>query len=101
MEEHILGLLLIGKELDVINNQNVNQLIEMDEIVHLIVLQRVNELVGKLLTGNKQYRFVLVLLLHHISDSLSEVRLTQSYPSVNHQGVECRCSRLIRNSKAC
>ena len=49
MEENILSLSLVGKELNIIHYKHINDLIKIDEIIYGIVLQGINKLISKLL----------------------------------------------------
>ena len=49
VEEDVLCLFLVGKELDIVHDQHVDELVEVYEVVDRVVLDSVEELVGKLL----------------------------------------------------
>ena len=73
MEEDILCLGLVGKELNIINDQHFYQLIKMYEVVYTIIFQRIQKLVGKLLGGHVQHRLLRVVILYKITNGLSQV----------------------------
>ncbi len=97
MEEHILCLLLAGEELHVVDEENVHHLIELREVTHGIVLHRFDELLRELLGRNVEDRLVRMVLLDLDADGMREMRLTQTYTTVDQQRIEGCASRLLRN----
>jgi len=49
MEEHILCLFLSGKVVYIIDDQHIDHLVEMNEIVLVVVFDRIYELVDELI----------------------------------------------------
>ena len=71
MEEDILSLFFSTEELYVVNNQHVYHLIEVAEVVHCVVSDRVNKLMSESFRGNIQDCFVWSLIFNLNSYSVS------------------------------
>jgi hypothetical protein len=54
MKENILRLFFSGKVMNIVDNQDIDHLVEMNEIILVIVLYRVDELIDKLVCRHIQ-----------------------------------------------
>ena len=58
MEENFLGFGAIGQKLNVVDDQYIHQLIKVDQIVDGIVLDGLDDLVGKFFDAYIEYRLI-------------------------------------------
>lgn len=56
MEEDILGLFFASEVVDVVDDQNVDHLVEVDKVVLVVILDRVDKLVDELIGGHVKHR---------------------------------------------
>ena len=73
MEKHILGSGFARKELHVVNDQHIDQLIEVNEIVSVVFLHRINVLLGENFSRDIQYCFFRVLVFYFNPNGMSQV----------------------------
>ena len=87
VEELLLGTLLAGKELYVVDHQNVGLTIAPSESDKGVVLDGVDELVGELLATEVDDAGTLLDRENVVADRLEEVGLAKAAASVDEEGV--------------
>ena len=97
VEENLLCLLFSGQKLDVINDQYIDQLIKVGKITDGIILNGLNDLVGKFFGTDIQHRLVFALFDNSITDGLSEVRFSKTHISKDEQWIEGCTSGIVSN----
>src|SRR5690349_2596688 len=70
----------------------------MDEVVDRIISAMILKLVDELLRAHVQHHLIRMHTLRFISDSLTQVRFTQSDTTIQHQRIERTGARLLCNS---
>ena len=70
IEKYILRFFLACKIVNIINDQNINHLVKMDEIILIIIFDRINELIDKLVGGNIKDRFFRKKILDLKTDGM-------------------------------
>ena len=99
MEKFFLDTLFTGKELNVVNEQDVGLAITLAEFNELVVLDPIDELVGELFTGKVGHPCVWALTNHLLSDGMQQVGLAKSYSSIKEQGI-VGFTRRLSNGKS-
>ena len=74
-------------------------MVEIDELVVISLLGRIDELVDEFLSANKNHNFLLVCLLDEVTNSMSQMSFAQSASTKNHKGVKCSSTRLLRDGQ--
>ena len=87
VEELFLRLLATGKELDVVDEQNVGFAVAPAEDRHLLFAHTQDELVHELLAGHVADGRVRVEPVHLVPDRVQQVRLPQAGAAVDEKGV--------------
>jgi hypothetical protein len=101
VEEYILRLLLTSKELYIIDDEHVHQLVELCEVSNGVVLHRFDELLGELLGRNVEDGLVWMVFLDLDADGMHKVRFTEAHPAVDEQRIEGRAAGLLRYGISC
>src|ERR1700743_2119036 len=101
MEKEILCFFLTGKIVHIIHDQHINSLVKIHKIIYVIMLKCINKLLGKLFAGYIKYQFIRKFGAYFVTDSLCQVRFTQTYTTVYHQRVERGATRFSGNSISC
>jgi len=96
MEEHILCASFTGKQLDVIDNKHIYNLIEMYKVVAIIFLNRFDVLLCELLSRDIQNRFFGVLFLYFDANGMCQVSFSKSYTAEDQQTKSHRVCWLPR-----
>ena len=87
VEELLLGPLALGDELDVVDQQHVDAAISVPEVLHLLLADGVDEVVGELLGGGVQDPLARELDRHRVADGVHQVRLAQPHAAVQEERV--------------
>ena len=87
VEEFLLGLLLAGDELDVVDEQDVSAAVFGLEGLHALIAHAGDELVGEFLGGDILHPFVGVLFQHRVTDGVHQMGLAQAGAAVDEQGI--------------
>ena len=87
VEELFLRPLLVGDELDVVDEQQVDAPVAGAEIVDLALLDRRDELVGELLAGGVDDALARKARQHLVADGVHQVRLAQAHAAVQEERV--------------
>ena len=87
VEELLLRPLLVGDELDVVDEEEVDPSIACPELVDLALLDRGDELVGELLGGRVDDLLARELGDHLVADRVHQVGLAEADPAVQEQRV--------------
>jgi hypothetical protein len=88
VEELFLRLRLSGEELDVVDEEQVAPLaVARAELVHLLVLQRLHELVHEALGADVDDARFRPLLAHAMGDGVDEVRLAEPRAAADEERV--------------
>src|SRR5690606_27761554 len=98
VEEFLLRLLLAAEELYVVDDEQVNLAVEQRELADAVVLDGLDELGGEALAGDVEHRLGAVRL-DVVADGLNQVRLAEADAAVDHERVEARLPRLLRDGK--
>ena len=85
MEEALLGLLFIGDELDIIDEEQVDAAVLVSEVFGFPFAYCIDELIGELLGGDVDE--VEVVLTHQVADGVEQVALAQAGAAIDEQGV--------------
>jgi hypothetical protein len=73
MEENILSFFLIGKVVNIVNQQHIYHLIEMDKVVLTVVSDRIDKLIDKLLAANVKHGLFGKIIFYFNSNCLKQV----------------------------
>ncbi len=87
VEELLLGALLAGEELDVVDEQHVHVAEAVAEAGHLVVADGVDHLVGELLAGDVADGGVRLAALHVVADGVHQVGLAHADAAVEEERV--------------
>src|SRR6185312_651034 len=87
VEELFLGAFLLGQELDIVHQQYIHAPELVAEADHLVVTQRVDHLVGELLTGDVADGRLGLAPLDLVSDGLHEMGLAHAHAAVEEERV--------------
>jgi hypothetical protein len=87
VEELLLGALLAGEELDVVDEQDVDGAEAVAEAGHLVVADGVDHVVGELFTGDIADGGVGLAALDLVADGLHEMGLAHADAAVKEEGV--------------
>jgi hypothetical protein len=82
VEEHLLCFLAAGEELHVIQYQQVYLQVIVLKLLHLVVLQGVEELRGEIVLINIQGHFARHVVFDLVANGLYEVGLAYPYATV-------------------
>src|ERR1700757_1303871 len=96
MKKFLLGTLFSGQELNIVDQQNICLTIPFSKPDQHIVLDRVDELIGEPLAREGHHLLVSFSFNRLLADRLHQVRLSQTYPSVDKKRV-IGFSRRLRN----
>ena len=89
VEELLLRALLVGDELDVVDEQQVDLAVASAEVVDAALLDRGDEVVGELLAGGVDDPLAREALHDRVADRVHQVGLAQAHAAVEEQ-VGCR-----------
>ncbi len=87
VEELLLGALLAGEELDVVDEEDVDVAELVAEAGHLVVADGVDHLVGELFAGDVGDGGVGLAAFHVVSDGVHEVGFAHADAAVEEEGV--------------
>jgi hypothetical protein len=87
VEELFLGPLLVGDELDVVDEEQVDPAVAGPELVDLALLDRGDELVRELLAGGIHHPLARELGDDLVADGVHQVGLAETHPAVQEQRV--------------
>ena len=87
VEELLLGPLLVGDELDVIDEQQVDLAVARPEVVDAALLDAGDEVVGELLAGGVDDPLARVALHHGVADRVHQVGLAEADAAVQEERV--------------
>ena len=88
VEELLLGALLAGDELDVVDHQNVDRAVARPELVGLLAHDRLDQLVGEALRRDVEHLEPVVCRQRPVADGVQEVSLAQPHTPVEEERVE-------------
>ena len=97
-KEFLLRPLLPTQKLNVVNQKNVGLPITLAEFHQITVLDRVDEVVNKQLTGDVDHLHVLPFRPDELADGLHEMGLAETDAAVNKEGI-IRTRRRLRDSE--
>ena len=95
MKELFLRPFLAGQKLDVVDHQHIDVPIALPEVHHLVIANRVDDLVGELL-GRQIGDPEIGSFRHMIADRVQQMRLSKAHPPIDEEGV-VRFPRLFSN----
>ena len=87
VEELFLGPFLVGDELDVVDEEQVDPPVAGAELVDLALLDRGDELVGELLAGRVHDALARELGDHLVADGVHQVGLAEAHAAVQEERV--------------
>ncbi len=87
VEELLLGALLVGDELDVVDEQQVDAPVARPEIVDLALLNAGDELVRELLAGRVDDALAREARQHLVADRVHQVGLAKAHAAVQEERV--------------
>ena len=87
VEEFLLRAPLVGKELDVVDEEDVGLPVALPEFDERIVLDGVDELVGERLAGHIHDLGRFALAENGVPDGVHEMGLAQTHASVNEERI--------------
>ena len=100
VKKFFLRAFLAAEELNVVDQQKLSLTIAFAELNQIIVLNRVDKFIDEELTRKVHHLGALLLRPDVLADRLHQVRLAQSYASVNEKRV-VGASRRLRDCEAC
>ena len=87
VEEHLLRLFLVGKELDVVDDEYVHMLVEVEEVIAVIGMDRFRILLHEKVGIDVDDRCVRMVRLDFQADGVGEMRLPQPSIRVDEEWV--------------
>src|SRR5215510_2721659 len=87
MEKLFLHALLMGEELDIINQQDVHVAELIAEGGHAVIAQGIDQLVGELFAGDVADGRLRLASLDLMTDGLHEMGLAHAYAAIDEQRV--------------
>ena len=90
VKEFSLGALLSGNELDIVDKEDVHATKTVSKLVHPLVTDGIDELIGEVLRGEVTDRRGVgndILVEDEVADSVEKVRLAEADSAVNEEGV--------------
>ena len=87
VEELFLGSLLLRKELDVVNEQQIDRAKLVAKAGHFVVAQRIDHFVGKFFAGDIADGALRLALFYLVADGMHEMRLAHADTTVNEERV--------------
>src|SRR6185437_1293731 len=87
VEELLLGALLLGQELDIVNEQNIHVAKLVAEAGHLVVAQRIDHLVGELLARQVADGHLRLAAFDLMPDGLHEMSLAHADSAIEEERV--------------
>ena len=87
VKELLLGPLALGNELDVVDEQHVDAPISVPKVLHLLLADGVDEVVGELLAGRIQDPLAGELGCDRVADGVHQVGLAQADAAVQEERV--------------
>src|ERR1700730_1542785 len=87
VEELLLRAVLAGKELDVVDEQDIDRPILVPELTHARGGDGADHLVGELLRGEVDDALAWKTVVHLMADCVHQVGLTETHTSVQEQRV--------------
>ena len=87
VEELLLGPLALCDELDVVDQQHIDPAISVPEVLHLLLADGVDEVVGELLAGRVQDPLAGELGCNRVADGVHQVRLAEAHAAVQEERV--------------
>ena len=87
VEEFFLRALLAGKELDIVDHQDVDRPVFLAEEFGLALLDGADDLVGELLTRDVEHAHLGVVLQHAVADGVHEMCLAEADAAVHEKRV--------------
>src|SRR5690606_9726320 len=97
MEENILSSSFAGKQLNVINNQHIYNLIEVNKIVAIVLFYRFNILLRKFFRRNIKHCFFGIFVFNVNTNCVPQMCFSQTYSAKNQQWVEGSSTRFVGN----
>jgi len=94
VEELFLSLFLAFEKLDVVDQKDVDVTVTVSEVVGLVVLDRVDELVGEGLARDVNDLSFGICRNHAVTDRVHEVRFPQTYTAVQEERIVSAAGRL-------
>src|SRR4051794_1506932 len=94
-KESVLATFCAVKELHIVNDQDINQLIEVYEVVDRIVAAMILELVDEFFRAYVQHNLLWMKALYLVANCLTKVCFSQSDTTINNQWVEGVSARLF------
>src|SRR5215831_9859732 len=98
VEEFLLRPLFTTEELNVVDQKKVGLPITLAEFHQITVLDRVDEVVNKQLTGDIDHLHVFPFRPDELADGLHQMGLAQTDAAVNKEGI-IRTRRRLRDSE--
>src|SRR5690606_37054924 len=98
MEKNILCSCLAGKQLNIIHNQNIYNLIEMYKIVAVVLFYRFNVLLRKFFRRNIKHGFFGIFIFYINTNCVAQMCFSQPNATKNKQRVERSSAGFIGNS---
>ena len=87
MEELLLGPVLAGQELDVVDEQDITVAVALAEFVHLVSPDRLDHLVHEPLAGHVGDLALAALLHHGMADRVHQVGLAEADSAIQEKRV--------------
>lgn len=101
MEELHLSAFFAGKELDVIDQQQIRVPIDVGEIRGLVFPDGTDEFQGEFFAGNVDHALDGGVLFGEIADGLDEVRFAQSDAAIDQQWIEAGSTWRFAHCQTC
>ena len=87
VEKFDLRALLAGDKLNVVHKQKIQLAVLVAQLLTGVCLYGGNNVVGEILTGDKQYVVLGVLFVHVVAYGMQKMRLAQADAAVDEKGV--------------
>ena len=87
VQKLLLRGLLVGEEMDVIDQEHINASKAVPKRIAVVALDCIDEMIGKFFAGDINAIELGVLLFDSIIDRLQQVRLAEAAPAVDEQRV--------------
>ena len=100
MEELFLRALLVGEELNVVDEQHINLAEARTERLSAALLNARDELIRERFTGDVKHLTLRRALSNSVSNSVQQVRLAKAGAAVQEERIVC-ATRSLRNGERC
>src|SRR2546422_6683693 len=97
MKECVLCFFLSGKELDIVDDEDIDATVKIREFRDAVFLDRLDEIDREFFARNVEHSLASVGLQHMVADRMHEMGFSEADASVNNERVERRSAQRVRH----